>query len=167
MTQEITPVNVEQTAVSMVVADYPEYTVVKGVDGKFKKVMKYAEYTTIVAKTEAEKIELFDIMNNDESDKVVPMKNAVGLELHIVNFITTPYGSLDEETGETLNGVTTLIQSDDGMWYATSSKSVYYSLQNITKAFGIPNTKGYKPVKVKITSKRQQRGEQINLMVIA
>lgn len=149
----------------ILVQDTPSYQIYKQPDGKFKKIMKYQESCTFVPQNEEEKKYLFSIQNDQESEHVVPMKKAIGLELEIEEFFTSPYEKFNEETGETENGVTTSIKSTDGLWYATSSKAVYYSLQKIIGAFGFPHSDGYKPVPFTITSTKRTNGEQIDLKI--
>lgn len=154
----------EQTEI--LVKDTPTHSIFKLPNGKFKKVMKYTAFCTVSPQTEEEKKELFDVMNNSDSDKVVPMKEAVGVILNIVEFFTSPYVVFNEETGEDENGVTTSIKSDDGKWYATSSKAVYYSLQAIAKAFGLPTDENYVPTQFTITSTKRTNGNQIDIKVV-
>ena len=149
-----------------IVNETPNFLTVKGADGKFKKIMKYQQLITIEPQTLEEKKELFSVMNEDDNEKVVPMKDAVGMNLEILEFFTTPYESLDEDTGETTYGVTTTIKSTDGMYYVTSSKSVYYSLLAMVNAFGMPHSDGYVPIAFTITSTKQQRGNQTNIKLI-
>ena len=149
-----------------IVKDTPNFMVVRKADGKFGKIMKYEKLITIEPQTIEEKKELFSIMNEDDNDKVVPMKDAVGMNLEIVDFFTSPYESLNEDTGATEYGVTTTIKSTDGMYYVTSSKSVYYSLLAMVNAFGMPHTPDYVPIAFTITSTKQQRGNQINIKLV-
>lgn len=163
MTNEIA---VSNTNAIETVQSTPSFDVLRLPDGTFKKVTKYQESNTFVPQNAKEKKYLFAIQNDQDSDQVVPMKEAVGLKLKIKNFFTMPYDKFDEATGENEHGVTTSIQSEDGLWYATSSKAVYFTLQNIVKTFGFPGDKDYEPIDFTITSTKQTRGNQINIKVI-
>lgn len=139
--------------------------VVQDKDGKFKKVVEYEEMSTVVAETKVEKLALFDVLNNEDSEKVAPMKDSVGTQIAIVNAITQPYQSVDEDTGEITNGVVTYLQDkESGIFFVTSSKSVYWSLLAIVKAFGTPSAD--EPAIVEITSKKQKNGNQINIKLV-
>lgn len=163
MTNEIT---VSNTNAIETIKSTPAFDIVRLADGTFKKEIKYAESCTFVPQNNEEKKYLFAIQNDQDSDQVVPMKEAVGLKLKIKNFFTSPYDKFDEKTGENEHGVTTSIQSEDGLWYATSSKAVYFTLQNIIKTFGFPGEDGYEAIDFTITSTKLKNGNQINIKVI-
>lgn len=143
-----------------------DYKVVRLPDGTFKKNMKYKEYFSRTAKDEDEKIELYNVFNDSDSELVTPFNNMVNKEITIKHVFIQPYESFDEKTGNVTNGVTTTIEDVDGSYYATSSKSVYYTINNIMKTFGYPSDENFKPVKVKVTGTRRQNGVQIDLKLI-
>ena len=127
-------------------------------------MMKYEKYFSKVPETEEEQMTLFKVFNSNSDDNLVTsLSNVVGKEFAIEQVFMNPYESFDEDTGNFTNGVTTTILSTDGEFFATSSKSVYYTLHNIFEAFGYPNTEDYKPVIVKVTSTKMQKGNQIDL----
>src|SRR5699024_719274 len=128
-----------------------DYTIVKLSDGTFKKNMKYKQYHSFVPETEEDTIELYKVFNDEQSDLVTPLKNMVNKEIVIKNLFMNPYQSFDEKTGNVTNGISTTIQDLDGNYYATSSKSVYHTLNNLMESFGYPNTSNYKPLKVLVT----------------
>ena len=74
-----------------IVKDTPNFMVVRKADGKFGKIMKYEKLITIEPQTIEEKKELFSIMNEDDNDKVVPMKDAVGMILVFVVFFSAMF----------------------------------------------------------------------------
>lgn len=150
----------------IVVQETNEFKIVKLPDGSFKKNMKYEEYFSRMAETEEEQIELYKVFNDQESDLVTPLKNMVKKEISVKHIFQQPYQSFDEKTGNIENGVTTTIQDIDGKYYATSSKSVYYTIRNIMKTFGKPSDENYKPVKVLVTGTKRQNGVQIDLQLI-
>lgn len=143
-----------------------DYELVRLEDGTYKKKMKYQPYHSRVAVTPEEKIELFNVFNDDTNDIVVPLKNMVKKQFAIAHVFTQPYESLDEETGELSYGVTTTFQDTEGNYYATSSKTVYYAVMNIMQTFGKPTDPNYKPIQVEVTGTKQQRGVQIGLKLI-
>lgn len=147
----------------MIVSETPEYKIVKQENGKYRKEMKYETYFSRQAETEEEKIELYKVFNDSNSDLVTPLSNMQNKEINIAHVFTQPYESFDEDTGKVFNGVTTTIESTDGSYYATSSKSVYHTIFNIMRTFGFPNDENYKPVKVEVTGIRRQNGVQIDL----
>lgn len=150
----------------IIVQDTPDYRIVKLPDGSFKKNMKYKQYFSRVAETEEEQIELYKVFNDSESDLVTPLSNMVKKEITIKHVFIQPYESFDEKTGNLTDGVTTTIEDVDGSYYATSSKSVYYTIFNIMQTFGYPTDEAYKPVKVKVTGTKRQNGVQIDLELI-
>ena len=156
----------EITPSEIVVHETPEYKIVRLEDGKFKKNMKYKQYFSKVAETEEEKIELYQVFNDSESEKVTPLKNMIGKKINIAHVFTQPYESFDETTGNVTDGVTTTMQDVDGSYYATSSKSVYHKINSIMDAFGRPDEENYKPVEVEVTGAKQKNGVQIDLKLI-
>lgn len=149
-----------------IVTETDKYTIVKLEDGSFKKNMKYTKFFSRVPETEEDQIELYKVFNDSESGLVTPLRNMVGKEITIAHIFTAPYQSFDEKSGTVTNGVTTTIQDVDGQYYATSSKSVYHTLQSIMETFGTPGTSEYKPLKVNVTGTKRQMGVQIDLTLI-
>lgn len=167
MTNEITVLNNvtgETLEVSeVVISDTPEYTVVRTDDGKFKKNMKYQPYFSRQAETQEEKVELYRILNEDDNENVVEMKKMIDKKIDILHVFINPYTSFDEDTGKNEHGVTCTIQSTDGNYYVTSSKTVYYTLHNLFRTFGYPTEENYEAIKVIVTGTKQKNGVQINL----
>ncbi len=156
----------EVIGTEIVVQETADFKIVKLPDGSFKKNMKYKQYFSRVAETEEEQIELYKVFNDSESGLVTPLKNMVNKEIVIKHVFIQPYESFDEKTGNITDGVTTTIEDLDGNYYATSSKSVYYTIFNIMQTFGFPTDENYKPVKVKVLGTKRQNGVQIDLQLI-
>lgn len=154
------------TAGEIIVQDTDKFTIVKLPNGKFRKDMKYKKLYTHVPTDQAEMLELYKVLNTEDNEDVVKMSTRVGSEIQIQHIYTNPYQSFDEETGGNVNGVTTTIFTGTE-YIATSSKSVYYTLLNLFDTFGSPSDEGYKPITVKITSRKMQNGDQINLQLIS
>lgn len=131
--------------------------------GKYRKAMYYKQISSKVPETDEEVLQLFMVMNDTDNKLVTPMKNVVGLEFVLDEFHTSPYESLDEDTGEITRGVTTTIKDTDGNWYATSSKSVYYTILNTYDVFG---SKIAGALKFQVTTKKVNNNNQINLAII-
>lgn len=166
MTNEMTILNGNGEAMNVsevVVSDTADYTIVQTSDGKFKKNMKYQPYFSRQAETETEKKELYKVLNEDNNDNVIELKNMIDKQIDIVHVFINPYTSFDEDTGKNTHGVTCTIQSTDGNYYVTSSKSVYYTLKNMFETFGYPSDENYNPIKVVVTGTKQKNGVQINL----
>lgn len=150
----------------IIVRETDDYKIVQQQDGTFKKNMKYKRYFSRIAKTEEEKIELYKVFNDSNSDLVIPFRNMLDSEIEIKHVFIEPYESFDEKTGNITDGVTTTIEDTKGNYYATSSKSVYYTINNIMKTFGYPEDENYKPIKVKVLGTRRQNGVQIDLELV-
>ena len=146
-----------------VIAETTNSKVIQLADGTFKKQTKYNAYQSRTPQTQAEKIELYQVFNDSESNIVTPMKGMIGKDITIAHVFTSPYEAFDEKTGELTNGVTTTIQDVDGSYYATSSKAVYFTLMNIMNTFGYPDNENYQPIITEVTGKKLQNGVQVNL----
>lgn len=163
MTNELST-NLNQ--IETLVEETNEYSIYKTPEGKYEKRMKYSQFWSRTPETEEEMVELYSIMNEQDSELVIPFKRAIGEVLEIKHVFFNPYNSFDEETGQSTTGVTTTLETYDGKYYATSSKTVYYNLQNIFKTFGTPGTPNYLGVKVAIKSTKAKHGDQISLAVL-
>src|SRR5699024_10503269 len=147
MTNELSNVNMETGEIvetsDHIVQDTSDYTIEKKDNGKFDKQMKFKEYMSRVHETDEEKIELDKVFNNSNSNLVKRLSYEVGNTINIKDVFIIPYESFDEGSGNVIQGVLTTLQDTDGQYYATSSKSVYYSLKNIFQAFGSPDMENY------------------------
>lgn len=160
MTNEIQEVEVYT---GTVVEDTPNYKVVKLPDGKFKKIMKYLQHHTFTPTTKEEKLRLYQAFNDVDNEIVIPLKNVIDKVIKIKHLYFNPYESLNEDTGEVKNGVTTTIEDVDGNFFATSSKTVYFNLKNIMDAFGSPQDLDYEPFEVRVVGIKRENGVQISL----
>lgn len=148
-----------------VVKSTEDYEIVKldepDQDGNlFEKRMKYKRIATHMPESENEIVELYAVLNDSTGEKVTPMKEVIGLTFVAKNFYTSPYDSFDGKTGQTSRGVTTTIEDTDGNFYATSSKSVYYSVLNLYENFGM------KPFILQIVGIKREKGRvQINVQL--
>ena len=149
----------------VIVSETEDFMIVRTPEGKYKKDMKYKSYYSRTPETEEDKIELYNVLNGDNDD-VIQLKNMVGKEISVAHVFASPYQKLDEDTGSVHNMVNTTIQGTDGTYYATSSKSVYWTLNSLMDTFGRPDQEGYKPIKVEVTGTKRQNGLQIDLKLI-
>lgn len=154
----------EMIVAERIVEETENYVVKQLQDGTFRKEQKYQKFYTHVPETEEEQIELYNVFNSgdEENEKVTRLSMMVGEVIGIDQFYTNPYESFDEKTGVNNTGVTTTIKDGD-TYYATSSKSVYHTLKNLTTAFGMPGTEKYRKIYVKVTGTKRQNGIQIDL----
>ncbi len=169
LVNEETVYNVETGEIKpseIIVSETADYKIVKLEDGTFKKNMKYKTFFSRKPETEEDKIELYKVFNDANSDIVTPLKNMVKKEITIGHVFMQPYQSFDEKSGNITDGVTTTIQDVDGSYYATSSKSVYYRVLSIMQAFGSPDQENYAPVKVKVLGIPQRNGLQIDMELV-
>lgn len=146
----------------VLVTDNEDYRIYKTKDG-YKKEMKYKSFSSFKPEemTKEKKVELFKVFNSDDFEKVIELKNSIGKDILVKNIIFKPYESFNETTGENETGVTSVI-CDDNDYYVTSSKTVYYNLINMIKAFGVPN-ENQNNIVVSVKGTKQTRGIQISL----
>lgn len=146
--------------------DNANFTIVQLPDGKHEKRMKYKSYASRIPTDRNELMELYKALKEENSDMVKTMKDLVGQTLEIQQVYTQPYESFDEQTGGSVSGVATTLLTNIG-YVATSSKSVYFTIFNLMDVFGYPNTDGYEPIKVEVTSTKQPSGHyQIGLKLV-
>lgn len=139
--------------------------VVQTADGKFKRKAVYHAVNTVKVETKEDKIRVVNIINgNDPSVK--EMKNSIGADIVLTDIITNPYTSVDEDTGEITEGVTTMLFSEDGSIYVTSSKTVYFTLNNIFKIFAMPGSENYETLQFKIIKKPGRKHEVIDVQLL-
>lgn len=162
--------NLEMNELELTTAEQNEMNglIYKNSEGKYRRKVEYPEFISHPPKTREEKIEFYNLLNansEDESDNVVPLRNMVGKEIIVKQYIAKRYTSVDEDTGEVTNGILTYFKDDD-MYYATSSKTVANSIGRMFEAFGYPNDSAYIPIKVKVTGKRAKQGVQIDVVLL-
>lgn len=146
-----------------ILEDNDKYTIVITADGETKRKLKFEKLWSIIPQTDEEMEEIFKVTNDTDNEIVKAMKLHDKKEITIKNILFNPYDKFNEETLGIDYGVTTMIQTIEGEWYATSSKMAYYQLQNMIDAFGFPNEERYRPIKVEIYLKKEQQGFSTNL----
>jgi uncharacterized protein (UPF0297 family) len=147
-----------------IVQENDKYTVVKQ-DGKFKRVAKYEDFSSVKTETKEEKIWLLNLLDGAE-DTGNGLKEHIGKIIEVENIITRTYDSLDEETGETTNGVLTYLLTPDKVAYVTSSKSVYFSIVKIMDLFGKPGEEDWENIKLKVVSEKGANGTMVKIKMV-
>ena len=154
------------TVSEILVQDTPEYEIYKLPNGKFEKRMKYQKEWSYVPETQEELLHFFQLMNEENHPDVTEMKKMEGEIIEIKNVFHNPYKSFDEETGMTDAGVNTMIETSEGKFIVTSSKSVYWNLKQIFEVFGTPGTPQYLGAKVAIVATKKEKGTQLSLKLL-
>lgn len=148
----------------VVVEETEKYIVYKTAEGKFLREMKYDRFWSKVPETQEDMLRMYQVMNEDEAEGVNTMSTNVGAKFQVEQIYFEPYNSFDEETGESRSGVTSTIETPEGEFFVTSSKSVYHTLNRIMQTFGTPNTDTYRnPVIVEITGQKGMNGTIIDV----
>lgn len=135
-----------------------QFTVLQDKDGKFFRRGRYEAWASTQPTTRDEQIELFNIFEGND-DSVIGLKDCVGQVIEIQDVYTNPYSSLDEDTGEEIDGVLTYIRTPDTAMYVTSSKTFHNTLIRAINMFGIN-------IKIKITSRKGQNGNIIGCCLV-
>jgi hypothetical protein len=159
-------VSESKTAESVIeiVKENDRYQTIKK-DGKYKRVAKYEDYSSVKTDTKEEKIWLFNLLEGAEGTGN-GLKEHVGKVIEVANVITRTYDSLDEDSGDESNGVLTYLLTPDKVAYVTSSKSVYFSIMKLLDLFGKPNEEGWENLKLKIVKEKGQNGDMIKVKMV-
>lgn len=157
LTTEIVPNNV--------ISETAEYVIMKDEKGDFVRKAKFADYSSVVAETRADKIWLMNVLDGDEESGNGLSKH-VGKRIEIANVITRKYDKINPKTGVTEYGVLTYLITPDRVAYATSSKTVYFSITRLMKTFGTPDSPEWENIIVQVTSKKSTNGDAINIKMV-
>ena len=128
------------------------YEIKQNAEGKFERKAIYQPFMSVTPETRAQKIALLQLLESDTVAK--PLNDCVGSKITIADVIINPYDKVNEDTGEMEYGVLTYMIDTNGEAYVTSSKSVYYTLQNIFKVFGLPHGEEQDAVTVQVVKKK-------------
>lgn len=164
MSEEMNALQTEVTtdlAFAKVVNETEDFRILQLPDGKFKKQMKYKKFWSRIPQTEDESKLLYSVFNDDGI--AIPMLQAKDKVITIKDVYMNPYEAFDEETGGSTPGVVTVIETVDGMYFVSSSKSVYFTLFNLFDSFGYPADNDYNPIKVKIIHEKVNKNTQVTL----
>ena len=140
------------------------YAITKNAEGKFERKAIYQAFMSVTPETRAQKIALLQLLESDTVAK--PLNDCVGNKITIADVILNPYDKVNEDTGEMEYGVLTYMIDTNGEAYVTSSKSVYYKLQNIFKVFGFPHWEEQDAVTVQVVKKKGLQFNYTDINVI-
>jgi len=110
--------------------------------------------TSIDIRTESGKLRLFKVLQGKGKD----IKEAINLVIDVADFVITPAGRVDPETGELQKWPRTLLVSPDGDFYHCGSRGIIKSLilisQLVATAPWIP------PLKLRVNAENIEGGKQ-------
>ncbi|QQO40335.1 single stranded binding protein [Bacillus phage WhyPhy] len=170
-TELVNKEDVEQLPVQTIVEDGDDFIIYKDENGKFQRKKKYQQYFSFETKDRAEKIELFNLMDGEDSDRedVKSMNDSENTVINVDRVIFNPYDRINEDTGFREFGVISYLFDDkQGLIYVTSSKSANHTLNEFFKKFGYPHEEGYVPVQVQVKKKPAPNGtgKQVVLKIV-
>ena len=103
--------------------------------------------------TRASKVAIYNALNNaDES-----LNDHIGEVLEVVDVVAYPVALVDEETGEMVNALRTVLVTKDGKAYSAVSQGITNSLARIFNIVGMPSWVD-EPVKMKIKQVKTRNG---------
>ena len=140
------------------------YEIKQNAEGKFERKAIYQPFMSVTPETRAQKIALLQLLESDTVAK--PLNDCVGSKITIADVIINPYDKVNEDTGEMEYGVLTYMIDTNGEAYVTSSKSVYYTLQNSFKVFGLPHWEEDEAVTVQVVKKKGLQFNYTDINVI-
>lgn len=140
------------------------YEIKQNADGKYQRKAIYQPFMSVTPETRAQKIALLQLLESDTIAK--PLNDCVGNKITIADVIINPYDSVNEDTGEMEYGVLTYMIDTNGEAFVTSSKSVYYTLQNVFKVFGKPHWEEAEAVTVQVVKKKGLQFNYTDINVI-
>ena len=140
------------------------YAITQNAKGKFERKAIYQPFMSVTPETRAQKIALLQLLESDTVAK--PLNDCVGNKITIADVIINPYDKVNEDTGEMEYGVLTYMIDTNGEAYVTSSKSVYYTLQNVFKVFGLPHWEEDEAVTVQVVKKKGLQFNYTDINVI-
>ncbi|HSW75495.1 MAG TPA: hypothetical protein VLG50_00475 [Candidatus Saccharimonadales bacterium] len=134
-------------------------------NGKHVRKAKFKDYSSIVAESRADKIWLLNLMNGDENSGN-GLKDHVGKEIEVADVIFRKYDKINEETGATEYGVLTYLIDPNKEVYVTSSKTVYFAVEEMLRLFGTPNDETWENLILKVGKKKGTNGDIITVQMI-
>lgn len=155
----------EYTPSVLLAQDTEQYALYQDEKGKWKRKAKYKEYSSVKIESREDKIWLANLLDNDE-DTGNGLKKFVGQTIEVADIITRKYDSVDEDSRELSYGVLTYLITPDRTTYVTSSKSVYFSIENYLKMFGNPHEEGWENLQLLVKSKAGEKGDQITVKLV-
>jgi RNase P/RNase MRP subunit p29 len=164
MTNEIANVN-HEVLTGEVVREEKNFVVIKNEEGKFVRKAKFNSYTSVKAETKVDKIWMMNLLEGNE-DTANGLKEHVGKIIEVADIITRPYDKINEDTGATEYGVLTYLLTPDRVVYVTSSKNVYFSINNIMDTFGAPDQPDWENIQIKVLKEKGANGDMIKIKLV-
>lgn len=165
MTNEMPEVELDIVAEN-VIRETDDFVIFKDEKGKFKRSAKYKNYSSVRPETKEEKIWLFNILDGGEETGAIPLKDIVGSVLEVEDIIFQEYDSVNEDTGEMQYGVLTYLVTPEKQVFVTSGKAVYFTVDKLMSIFGKPTDETWENVKLKVSTVKQARGQQIIVTLV-
>ena len=150
-----------------VVKEDANYRIIRDKDGNYAKKAKFHDFSSFKAETREDRVWLMGLFDSDEGDENnAGLKNHIGKVIEVQDIILKTYDTVDEKTGDPVYGVNTYLITPERQAYITSSKSVYFKVLEIFEYFGVPGSEDWQNVKVKVSKKKRENGEQILIKVV-
>jgi hypothetical protein len=146
-----------------VVREEENYSIVKDVEGKFKRKAKFKELSTVVAETRQDKVWMLNLLEGAEGTGN-GLKEHVGKQITVTDVITRPYDKINEENGNMEYGVLTYLITADKVAYVTSSKNVYFSIIRTLEVFGNPSKE--EPFVIKVLKEKGLNGDMVKIKLV-
>ena len=149
-----------------IVRETNEFVIMKDENGKFIRKAKFIDYSSFKAETKEEKIWLLELMSGDDEENANGLKDHVGKQIVVQDIITRTYDKINEDSGQQEFGVLTYLITPEKVAYVTSSKSVYFKVNEIMALFGRPDEEDWKNITVKVIKKKGKNGDIINIKMV-
>lgn len=93
-------------------------------------------FSSLAPKTQAEKVQLFNLMNNPEKR----VKDEVNKEIALKHVYIELVDLINQKTGELTKAPRVILIDDKGVGYQCVSSGVYNAIRKMFLSFGIPQT---------------------------
>lgn len=111
--------------------------------------------------TRKSKVAIYNAINSAEKS----ITDMIGKRIEIADVVAHPITITDEETGEMVDTLRTVIIDKDGVAYQAVSGGINNSLQKLFSIFGMPSWKD-NPVKVEVRQVKTRNGNnKVNTLV--
>lgn len=107
--------------------------------------------------TRKSKVTIYNAVNSVEKR----LADCINMTLDVVNIVAFPVAIADEETGEVVNCLSTVLITKDGTCYGATSQGIANSLSRIFSIVGMPDDGAWEkePVKMKIKQVNTRNGD--------
>lgn len=113
--------------------------------------------------TRKSKVAIYNAVNNAEES----LNDHIGEVLEIVNVVAFPVDLLDEETGEMIQALQTVLVAKDGKTYKATSQGITNSIVRIFSIVGKPDNGAWEkePIKIKVKQVKTRNGNnKVNII---